>query len=58
MGRVMNKGKKHFAEIMDLMTRRNQMMKIAFTTENTYYKARAHEVLSAPPWSLRSTNNE
>ena len=58
MGRVMNKGKKHFAEIMDLMTRRNQMMKIAFTTENTYYKARAHEVLSAPPWYLRSTNNE
>ena len=56
MGRVMNKGKKHFAEIMDLMTRHNQLMKIAFTTENTYYKARAHEVLSAPPWYLRNTN--
>ena len=49
-------GKKRVAEIMDLMTRHNQMMKIAFTTENTYYKARAHEVLSAPPWYLRHTN--
>lgn len=51
-------GKKRVAEIMDLMTRRNQMMKIAFTTENTYYKAKAHETLSAKPWHLRDDRHE
>ena len=51
-------GKKRVAEIMDRMTRNNQIMKVAFTTENTWYKAKAHETLATPPWYLRSNTNE
>ena len=51
-------GRKRVAEIMDRMTRNNQIMKVAFTTENTYYKAKAHETLATPPWYLRSNTNE
>ena len=43
---------------MDEATRRNQLMKIAFTTENTWYKARAHATLAARPWHLRNTEHE
>ena len=51
-------GRKRVAEIMDMMTRHNQLMKVAFTTENTYYKAKAHETLTTPPWYLRSAGHE
>ena len=51
-------GRKHIKAAMDKATKDNLLMKIAFTTENTWYKARAHATLAARPWHLRNTEHE
>lgn len=50
--------KTRIKELMDMMTKHNQIMKVAFTTENTYYKAIAHDTLTTPPWYLRNDRHE